>query len=550
MSHQRADADFGVCLKSFLNQLASALVGSSATAPTTHYLARLYVRGIVAFATKFYDLAVPDSLRGDWSFAVAAPVAPIAKGDASAEEVGRTLHMDFKNYTLGRLFDDRANYDMNHQGHQAAAAHVLGVVWSLGWRAATFEELDRGIAEGAYRGEGRGQRARAERYGKKYGWIGYFTYAGALEAQGLLPDDGRRLSDVDIDPSFPEPPPVDGEATVQRSWLSPDSEGHEHWIRASRTEVPQQLIVREKIGEFQGPWVAVHGFVKAADKVLGREVWAFVSALVTLTQSASLVVAALNAGEPPWIASNAPSDHYTFAGEIPWHPSFAAEALADSDLSHAYRGSVRVGTGKVEVEALAHSYDWESYHSEMNQAGSACVPSRSFSARFDLRSVPQGFDQVLPDGTRATITLSGVDGLEGNVLYLREDLLRQYVGDRTITWFAFGERELHHYSLSPPQWLVEAHRQQANAWRVVLTDADLIPQETKKAAKKHASKKVAKKPVTTKAKKAAAKKRPPAPQETKKAAKKHASKKVAKKPVTTKAKKAAAKKRPPARKRS
>lgn len=60
MSHQRADADFG-CLKSFLNQLASALVGSSATAPTTHYMARLYVRGIVAFATKFYDAAAPDN---------------------------------------------------------------------------------------------------------------------------------------------------------------------------------------------------------------------------------------------------------------------------------------------------------------------------------------------------------------------------------------------------------------------------------------------------------------------------------------------------------
>ena len=90
-----------------------------------------------------------------------APVAPIAKSDASAEEVRRTLHMDFENYTLGGLFDDRANYDTNHQGHQAAAAHVRGVVWSLGWRSATFETLDRGIAEDAFRAEGRGHRPRA-----------------------------------------------------------------------------------------------------------------------------------------------------------------------------------------------------------------------------------------------------------------------------------------------------------------------------------------------------------------------------------------------------
>jgi hypothetical protein len=262
------------------------------------------------------------------------------------------------------------------------------------------------------------------------------------------------------------------------------------------------------------------------------------SALVTPTQSASHVVAALNAGERPWVARDVPSDYYTFAGEIPWHPSFAAEAFADSDLKRAYRESVRVGTGNVEVETLAHDYAWESYHSEMNQAGSARVPSRCFSARFNLRSVPQGFDQVLPDGTRATITLSGVDGLEGDVLYLREDLLRQYVGNRTIIWFAFGERQLRPYPSSPPQWLVKAQQQQANAWRVVLTNADLIPQATKKAAKKQVSKQIAKKPATTKAKKPAAKK------VAKKAAKKQASKKVTKKPAM-KAKKSAAKKKPP-----
>ncbi len=533
MSHQRADADFEAYLKHFLTQLESSLVGSSATAPTTHYLARLYVRGIVAFATKFYDAVVPNSLRGDWSFAAPQPFEPISTGDARADEVGQTLHMDFENYTLGRLFDDRRNYDMSHGAHQAAVAHVRGVVWSLGWRSATFEALDREIAEDAFRAEGRGRRPRAERYGKKYGWIGFFTYAGRLDEHGRLPDDGRRLSDVDIDPSFPERAPIDGEATLRQAWLKPSVESHEEWVRESSTEVPRQLIVRKKIGEHQGPWVAVHGFVKAADKVLGREVWAFVSALVTPTHSAAPLVAALNAGEQPWVARDVPSDHYTFAGEIPWHPSFAAEALADSDLQHAYRESVRVGKGNVEVETLAHDYAWESYHSEMNQAGSARVPSRCFSAQFDLRSTAQGFDQFLPDGMRGTITLSGVDGLEGNVVYVRDDLLRQYVGDRTIVWYAFGERELRPFPSSPPQWLVDAHRRRANTWRVVLTDADLVPQETKK---KTTSNGASNKPTTTKAKK-------PAP---KKVARKAAAKKnVARKAATKKnvARKAAAKKK-------
>ena len=139
----------------------------------------------------------------------------------------------------------------------------------------------------------------------------------------------------------------------------------------------------------------------------------------------------------------------------------------------AYRETVRIGADTVNVEVLAHDYGWESYHSEMNRAGSVRVPSHPFSTRFDLRSAPQSFDQFFPDGTRATITLGGVDGLDADILYVREDLLQQYAGERAIVWFVFGERELRPYPPSPPEWLVEAQRQQANAWCEVLTDADL-----------------------------------------------------------------------------
>ncbi|NIA72044.1 hypothetical protein HBA54_25925 [Pelagibius litoralis] len=498
MSHQHADADFAVFLKPFLGQLASALVGVAASAPTHHYLARLYVRGIAAFAAKFYGSTLPHALRGTWVFATPDPVQPLSKDDARSDEAGRTLHMDFENYTLGRLFDDRRNYDMDHAGHQAAVAHVRGVVWVLGWRAASFQELDSRIMEDGYRG-GRGERPLAERYGKKYGWIGFYTYAGLLEERGEFPRENHEFSDVDIDPSFPEGPPIDGSASVPVAWLSPTVESHESWIRENTTSVPRSLLRRDLIGGHRGPWVVVHGFVKAEDRVLGREVWAFISALVTPKESVARLVAALNAGERPWVSRHVPSDYYTFSGEIPWHPHFASGALAEN----AYCESVRNRAGAVEMEVLAHSYAWESYHNEMNRAGSTLVPSQPFSHRFDLRSAAQSFDHFLPDGGRATITLSGVDGLEGDVLYIHEDLLRQYLDDRTIIWFAFGERELRPYPPSPPQWLVDAQEQQASTWCEVLTEADLKqngkPSRKKKAAKRQPGK-------TSTAKKRSAKK--------------------------------------------
>lgn len=469
MSHQSAATDdFDSPLRQFLELLSAALVGVSATSPTHHYLSQIYVRGIVAFSGKFYPCTLPTSLTGEWSFTPPATVQPLGQGDAGADEAGQTLHTDFKNYTLGRLFNDRKNYDMNHAGHQSAVAHVRGVVWTLGWRKKTFEAIDRAISESSYQ-HGRSGPSSVERYGKKYGWIGYNTFAGLLKESGQFPQDNRLFPDVNIDPSFPEEPPIDGDASTLEAWLSPTVESHEDWVCSSTTALPLSFIRRDTIGGHHGPWIAVHGHVNAYDMVLGRYARAFISALVVSKESAPQLEVALKEGALFRSTHEVPSDYDIYAGEIPWHPNFAALALAEN----AYLESVRVGAETVEIEVLAHEYAWEGYHSEMNRAGSVRVPSQPFSRHFDLRSIAQAFDQILPNGSRATITLSGIDGLKGNLLYIREDLLQQYVDGRTILWSAFGERELRPYPAVPPNWLLEAQRKQANAWQQVITEQEI-----------------------------------------------------------------------------
>lgn len=468
MSNQYADADFGASLRSFLVQLSAAVVGDSATSPTSHYLSRLYIRGIVAFAKKFYGTEVPDALRGDWRFGAPNAVAPILSVDPRAEEVGQTLHMDFENYTLGGLFEGRTNYEMNHVGHQAACAYVRGVVWDLGWRRDRFGDLDRTIANSAY--QSRGERTHVERYGKKYGWIGFFSHAGLLEEHGRLPHDNRRIADVDIDPSFPEPPLVERASDLSQAWLRPEIKSDERWIRDGDIAVPRQLLRRECIGEQEGPWVAVHCNLKAVDRILGREVSCVLSAIVTVKDSTVVLAEGVEDWSPIlWISQSVPNDYYTFAGEIPWSPEFAG----GHKTPISYCDKVSIGGGnELEIEALAHRYAWENYHSEMNQVDGALVPSRSFSAKFDLRGVPQSFNQMLADGTIATISLGGLDGLDGDILYVKEDLLQAYAGERSIVWFWFGERQLNPYPSSPPDWLVDAQRAEAHIWRTILREAD------------------------------------------------------------------------------
>lgn len=45
-------------------------------------------------------------------------------------------------------------------------------------------------------------RWRIERYGKRYGWIGFHIMAGLLSDRGQPPEG----LEVDIDPAFPQPP--------------------------------------------------------------------------------------------------------------------------------------------------------------------------------------------------------------------------------------------------------------------------------------------------------------------------------------------------------
>ena len=186
---------------------------------------------------------------------------------------------------------------------------------------------------------------------------------------------------------------------------------------------------------------------------------------------ADRLVDALNTQDHPggWWFLGEPEDHDTFAGEIPWNPEFARRD-ADGDPAELYRDAVRVGdSSSIEVEILAHCYAWESYHSVLNEAGGALVPSLSFSAAFDLRGIPQSFNQTLPDGTIAAISLTGPTRFDGHLLYLREDLVYQYAAGRQLIWFIWGERQLRPDSfLYPvPTWLVQAQNDRADVWRHV-----------------------------------------------------------------------------------
>jgi hypothetical protein len=364
MAHQLPDPEFADVLKSYLIGLREALTGQTASSPTNHWLARLYVQGTVNFARTYDSAAVSDGLEtaGCVKFAAGPQIRPIAKDDPGVGDIGHTLHMDFENYTIGRLFRQRRIYDMSHTGYQAAIAHVHGMVWALGWRESLFAAADRYIAGGPRHEDGR----KTDRYGKKYGWIGFYTYAGIFADNRQLTSDQERLSEVDIDPSFPVPPPL--VPIDLQTWARPTPKDDRRWIGHGIVSVPDELLYSTEFGPHRGPWIAVYGEINSKDQRLGREVFGCLTALLVEDTDVERLIENLNTQIHPggWWLPDAPRDHYTFAGEIPWSPAFARPEDAENP-AHSYCKPVDMSDGsQIEVEILTHRYSWESYHSLFN----------------------------------------------------------------------------------------------------------------------------------------------------------------------------------------
>ena len=387
------------------------------------------------------------------------------------------LGRDFENYTVGRLFADRSNYDYGHEPFQAALTEVRGRVWDLGYREADFKEIDSDI--GRYYPH-RNEPDKTERYAKKYGWIGFYEKVGVLADAKILsqkPRSRRCNPIVDIDPSFPRVPP--NLPLEMPDWTASTQEDDREWLGCGEVTVPDALLRMPKIGEHEGPWIAVNGFLEQSNKVLGRQTFGFIRGILAERDDVGRVLKLLTTQDylgNDFIAGE-PSDYYTFAGEIPWSDEFATDDDYDGE-SGPYRGRIGGYRDKHPViEVLSHCYAWESYHSSANKVSNFSVPSKSFSKQFDLRSLPSSFYQIVPDSTLATISLSPPEHFQrdGNVLYLREDLLREYANakDMELIWAVWGERNLTNLGYNYPDWCQEIYKRHGHLWRRIATCSDL-----------------------------------------------------------------------------
>ena len=152
--------------------------------------------------------------------------------DPDVADAKRAVRMDFRNYTMGRLVPDRYNYDFDNRKYQDIRRQIYWRILDLGYSPSRFGDAERDIYIDSRPRSGGGV-GKIDRYGKKYSWIAFFEMYGVLLNRGVLPSglSGKRPSDVDIDPSFPESPKkwlpelldlFDGSPTDPKDWLETD----------------------------------------------------------------------------------------------------------------------------------------------------------------------------------------------------------------------------------------------------------------------------------------------------------------------------------------
>lgn len=446
-------------LPRFANSIIERMFVPGAPHSTFHALTRDYALGAIALAKKI-DPSCISTERLAW---IAPPFNHLPSPFPSASTITDdqvagaedAIGMDFGNYTLGRLIKNRSNYDFDNADYKDTRRQIEYRMIKLGYSPKRFRATDNAISSDRMYQSRQDDGNKTDRYGKKYAWIAFFEMYGVKSDRDELSEWREvRPSDVDIDPSFPEPPkhfhPTLGDI------FSAAPSDPKAWLMEGPKPDYSELLQLEEIDGNRGPWVLVQGYIEQSAPSDGRRVFSFLRGILVRRDKTGELLNEFSSLEYPGNSAipEPMQDHYTFAGEIPWSAQFGP-SLRDSvgKAKRDERGALSYFDGKqwredVLVEIPAYRFSWESYHSVLNQVSGIDVVAPALGEELNLSNRRGEWDFYDPSGLIATVFREfkdSEDTFRSHVLFVRADLLKRYLSnERDLVWFVWGERNLHY----------------------------------------------------------------------------------------------------------
>lgn len=436
-------------------EIYQAMFAPGAMHPTWHALYQQYCLGTIAIAR----MVDPACLSEDEAAHLLPPFSHLPSpfenmpqyDPAVIERAKRAaIRMDFGNYTMGRLIPGRSNYDDRKPEDQRVLPAIVSRMLVLGYDPEQFEAIDQQMKSGPRMGD---DKHKVERYGKKYGWIAYFEMWGVRYAQGLLAEErSARPSDADIDPTFPLeavsinlqlPDLFSGQPTGTGDWV----------VRGPQPDYRGILEITE-IDDLTGPWVVLDGFLEQNAPADDRRVFTFLRGVLVDSGEVNRLCTLFTGLEYPgnYAIPEEPSFYYTYAGEMPFSsiPGMpVANEREDDRAEYMVSADSRSNNG-VTVDIPVQKYNWESYHSVVNQGSGASLPSKRLCEALSLRYRANKWDLHDASGVASLYREVGEYGsqINGSFSYLRRDLLDSYLtqSGKALVWLMWGERGFHHRS--------------------------------------------------------------------------------------------------------
>jgi hypothetical protein len=451
-------------LPHFAHELVSRMFVPGAPNSTRHVLTRDYALGVITVARMIDSTSIAEEQNVYLVPPFAHLPSPFPLTSEIAEDVadkaGRAIHMDFGNYTIGRLIPDRRNYDYANPTYQQVRRQIEHRILELGYSEERFGKVDGSVGEESWRLQSHRTAGKTDRYGKKYSWIAYFEMYGLRLDEAAFRDspEDTRPSDVDIDPSFPEPPRTWRPELPEIFAAAPTE--FEMWVAHDTKPDYRHLLTPQQVDGVDGPWVLLNGYIEQSSESDGRRVFTFLRGVLTSHKRVAPLIVAFNSLQHPGnraIPDNR-EEHYTYAGEIPWSVRFGAPlrdrtGKAKRDIQEAFvtHNGVRWVPG-IEVEIPITGFSWESYHSDLNEGGNIEVPAPALCDRLKLVNHQGEWDLYDANGKPGSIYRefqSEADTSPSHLLYLRSDLAARYLRRtrQTLIWLNWGERGFEYRTL-------------------------------------------------------------------------------------------------------
>ncbi|WP_157782508.1 NACHT domain-containing protein [Virgibacillus halodenitrificans] len=317
---------------------------------TTHILSRDYAERTIGIALLHH----PELLTEEQIRILTSPFqnnCPVTWGRVDFnEERYDPLRMDFENYTLGRLVKNRSNYDFDNAEYKKVRENIYWRIFDLGYDGTKFKEIDNEIDNRNFRFGREDDGRKVDRYGKKYSWIAYFELAGWRKDQGKLDADWKeenfRISDLDIDPSFPEEP-TKLQLIKESSFDS--TKPLKDWVFMDDPPNLGPYFVLDEINGELGPWVLLDGYFTEENEEIEQSIFCFPRGLLVSSDKREKLIGLLNSQDLAgrWLPE-IPGNYYTYAGEIPWSETFFYNENVDLE----FVTNTWTGTEVVETEVL------------------------------------------------------------------------------------------------------------------------------------------------------------------------------------------------------